>query len=440
MSLSVACFCLAIFRVIFTPVRSVRAGSLKASTLRVDFGDIKARELTACATKRTELTANADYKSCSWSLNGNSQGSVLYTITAITLKLTSCTAKNCYSSQAGGFLYVTDATVTFTTCTFTSCRASGDYPGGVVYQGINTDLTATKCNFTSCYAMKGGGCFEVAYPGKLTVKGWPSVFNKCYAASASGGVIRDLSYSAGATVNASSLTVTACDARGSSSGGGFLWSYMGTSTVTSCTFKNCWTTGGGGAVYQMTKTSKMTMTSCTMQNCSANTRQEAHYGGGAFCMHAGTFEMSKCTMKNCYTIGNGGAIALTEAKDVFTVTVNNCTITNCSSTNAYGGGLWANGTQSSLTVKSLIASQCTAKNAQGIVIYIQTKLKTMSLTNLCIRGSGHLVYAASSPPATPRWIDWCNIPVTAAYDVLPSKEYMRMRKLLIDGFCYFVCL
>lgn len=415
-----------------------------SSSFRGRFDNTKAGELTACPSARTELTASGtySYSSCKWnSFDGKTkQGGVFHTIIAITIKITSCTATSCKSSAAGGFLYFTDATVTMTSCTFKTCSASGDYPGGVVYQGINSALTSVKCTFTSCWTKKGGGCFEIAYaPATLNVTG-PSTFTTCYAKESSGGVIRDLAYDAGAKITASDLTVTGCDSRGGSSGGGFLWSYMGSSTISKCTFKNCWTSGGGGVVYQMTSTSSVSLSECTADNCSANTRNVADFGGGLLCAQGGTSSVKKCTMTKCYTINNGGALAFTQAKAAVIITVENCTIKECKSTTAYCGGIWVNGTSCKFTLKKLICIDCSAKNTdKGVAIYIQTELKTFSWSNLCIRGSQkNLITCAKSTPATHYWINWCTIAATSAYDVLPSKAFMKMNKLILDGLCYFV--
>ena len=64
----------------------------------------------------------------------------------------------------------------------------------------------------------------------------------------------------------------------------------------------------------------------------------------------------------------------------------------------YGGALYFNKAGYSLVVDNLVCSECYGSGGKGLSIYI-CSIAAFEWSNLCIRGSGYLVYSVVNQPA-----------------------------------------
>ena len=111
---------------------------------------------------------------------------------------------------------------------------------------------------------------------------------------------------------------------GSSDGGGGVWCYQSSPTISRCTFANNTSTGAGGGLY-------CNVSSARIDNCSI-VQNQAQWGGGTFCKTSGVV-LQDCTIAGNTATSRGGGV-LSEAGSL---DVQGCSI--ASNAAPAGGGL-----------------------------------------------------------------------------------------------------
>jgi PKD repeat protein len=168
------------------------------------------------------------------------------------------------------------------------------------------------------------------------------------------------------------------------SGGGAIYSYGGTLTITSTDFVNCSTLRyNGGAITSFNGV--LTFTSSSFSNCSAPNN------GGAIFSYEDTITVTSSTFTNSSAGSQGGAIL--SSSGTYTITITNSSFSNCSAN--YGGGAIASDVNNILIVTSTSFINCTS-GYWGGAIWTGNALNNIASSTFAncsaVRGGG-AVYA-----------------------------------------------
>lgn len=356
-------------------------------------------ELNAeCPSGRATVTVDSTFSGCSLSgITTSSLQSIIYSKTSITIRVLQSTFINCYSVNAsGGVFSLKTATLEVEECKFTSCSARETSYGGVLYQTSTSKLIMTKSRAEKCYAGKGGGVMRIA-GGSVTIKD-NCVFNNCNAQFSSGGAISDSTSGSGAgVITVSNTKITSCHGKGGSLGGA-IWIAGATTTLSNCEINSCQSVYGGGAVYQMNSGSKVTISDCIVKKCLGKCLATA-CPGGALALEGGSTTITNTIFEECHAKKSGGVIG-TQGRNPDRwgkVVIRNCQMIKCTA-DQYAGAMYFTKGAYSLTIDDLLCDECYGTGTKGLTIYI-SNISTFSWRNLCIRGTGSLVYSVKNQPS-----------------------------------------
>ena len=158
----------------------------------------------------------------------------------------------------------------------------------------------------------------------------------------------------------------------------------GTLTVRDCTFVNCYSGTGGGAINWYGNCSFF---NCSFVNCSS------FVNGGAI-YNTGNCSVSNCSFVNCYSRheGEGGAIYCSGNANI-----NDCSFSNCSTGSAgtaiYDGG--AISCRGSVNIANCAFSKCLATRHGGAInlMYSSTNISDCSFEDCHSEDNGGVIYS-----------------------------------------------
>ena len=187
--------------------------------------------------------------------------------------ITNCTFTNCSSSSSsGGALYFSSYyrtyTITITNCTFSNCSANGY--GGAVSCTNASSCIVNRCSFDKCTGGGGGGIYMKSISSCANVK--DSTFSLC-SSDYGGGLVLYLcnvtDCEGGVDYGiVSGSRFSECNATKSSEyGGGINPCDISSSTIRSCYFYKCYSSGYGGAIGWQNLTSEQIPLSIWIYDC-----------------------------------------------------------------------------------------------------------------------------------------------------------------------------
>ncbi len=144
----------------------------------------------------------------------------------------------------------------------------------------------------------------------------------------------------------------------SSIAGGAFWNSEGTLKLINCSISNCSTSSDGGAIYSFGTSS---LENCSISNCSAIEN------GGAI-SSSGALSLENCSISNCSSSGNGGAIII---YGINLYVVNTQIYGNSALGSSSYGGAIANGSGNCniYIINSTIAGNVSSGSGGGIFAY-----------------------------------------------------------------------
>ncbi len=275
-------------------------------------------------------------------------------------KLTDCAFYGSYASGIGGAVYLnasnSNIVETYTNCVFIGCETPASTSTGANYGGaiganssggtVHGETNLSGCVFNDCKARLGGAVH--ARGNVVNVE--DTIFNRCSASTYYGGAI----YA----------------------------DHTGTKPrvmVTDSSFKDCTAPTGGALANGDNGWASLTVTGSTFDGCKA-TGTGRYINGGAIAERAGTagqitIEDSRFT--ECTSARDGGAIWNKSPMSLEDVTIDGHTGggLDASTANAQlGGAIYA---ENNVTIKNGVISNCSASNANGGAVYMNTANKTI---------------------------------------------------------------
>ena len=257
-------------------------------------------------------------------------------------------------SNVGGALHVGESCSSeFNTCVFTNNHSS--YCGGVIHiNKVNASIELDDCIFTGNYNTGNGG------GGVMSMENGTATFTEC--------------------------TFTANQARHTSgNGGGVFWlRKSSSSTVANLTVKGCTFTATDGGNKTLTTTAGAHEYDCA----NGGGILSAQFGNITFTSSDGTASGTRTTITGSSSASAGGAILAVRGSDALTLSLAYTDIASCSSTN-YGGAIYTDAPVS-LTNCTLNGNRATSAGA----ILMAGSASTLTMTDTDVTNNTTTSHAA----------------------------------------------
>ncbi len=247
---------------------------------------------------------------------------------------------------------------------FINCAAARG--GAVCISGKQADVSGAK--FENCYCKNEGGAFYHNNNDKASTSHCrieASAFENCYT-------VTDEKWSYGGAVNAK----------------------IGTLTLDTCSFKNCYARSDGGAINHGVDQGdrvKTEIINTVFDNCRTTGSHNSYGVGGCVYTRAMTVDVQESTFKNTVTYNHGGALYCENSNDAASTIISGTTFENCSvsRTDGIGGAIYSR--NKILTIQDGDDSKtsfdsCTALKQSG-AIYLEKDDSTLNISgNTLITG------------------------------------------------------
>lgn len=117
-----------------------------------------------------------------------------------------------------------------------------------------------------------------------------------------------------------------------------------------------------------------------------------------------------------------------------TVVIRDCEMMNCEA-GEYGGALYLAKEGYSLTIDGLACYDCYGTGSEGLTICI-SRITEFVWNNLCIHGSGNLVYAVINQPAESDFLQICSARFTANDFIGTRSRTWKHAAMSVASFTY----
>lgn len=338
--------------------------------------------------------ANCSFQYCHSTENADSAAGGAFQTNAKNMELNDCQFMHCTSIAQGGAFYhgnkrsdnATAESFTATNCNFIDCHAGNEsakaYRAAGAFETQAKTATITGGTITDCSSAKNAGAINTYRKqggSELIIK--DVAFRNCHASitpgqEGDGGAIRN---------NGDKTTVTDCTFHNCyAKRGGAVFSNSETSFQTqsgTISVTNCWATEMGGAVYVGSKS--FSMNNGTIDTCYAPSGGGVYLGGGTFTFSGGS--ISGCVAAKVSSSGANDAVTATLGsengksycgggvylgKGTFKMETGESTITGCTALTS-GGGVYLGGSgndKSSFTLSSGSITNCYAPSGGGVYV------------------------------------------------------------------------